>query len=90
MDCAYEDYPPRPAREAAEERASLLLESGGKVGILVRNVSAGGFMAECRRSMQIGSRIAIAWPGDEVRSAQVRWALPGRFGAAFVADEPKG
>jgi hypothetical protein len=80
---AYGYFQPRPPRHVAEEQAALLLGSSGEAPILVRNVSEGGFMAECERFMRIGSRITIAWPGHGVRHAQIRWALPGRFGAAF-------
>jgi hypothetical protein len=80
---AHKIFPPRPPRDAADEKAALLIETGGQATILVRNVSAGGFMAESGRFVAIGSKIRIDWPGHGVRHAQVRWALPGRFGAAF-------
>lgn len=83
MRRAHKMFPPRPARKGSEEKASLLLQCGGEASIVVRNLSEGGFMAESGRFVGIGSRIAIAWPGGDIRHAQVRWALPGRFGAAF-------
>lgn len=83
MRRAHKIFPPRAPREAAEEKATLLLQDGGETPIVVRNVSEGGFMAETGRFVWIGSRVAVTWPGGGIRHAQVRWALPGRFGAAF-------
>jgi hypothetical protein len=80
---AHKIFPARPPREAADEKASLYLQDGGETPIVVRNVSDGGFMAETGRFVWIGSRIAVAWSDGGIRHAQVRWALPGRFGAAF-------
>ena len=76
-------FPPRAQREPAHEKAAILLHDGGETTIVVRNISEAGFMAETGRFVWIGSRIAVAWPDRGVRHAQVRWALPGRFGAAF-------
>jgi hypothetical protein len=75
----------------------VVLESGDEVSVTIRNVSAAGFMAEHQAFVRIGSQVALAWPGEGIRYAQVRWALPGRFGAIFedgkarqLAVEPLG
>ena len=83
MKRAHKIFPARPPREAVEEKATLVLQCGSEAAILVRNQSDGGFMAETGRFVWIGSQISVVWPGRGVRKAQVRWALPGRFGAAF-------
>ena len=83
MRRGFKIFPPRPPRETVEEKAILRLQCGNEAPILVRNRSEGGFMAETGRFVWIGSSISVDWPGCGVRQAQVRWALPGRFGAAF-------
>jgi hypothetical protein len=85
-------YPPRPPREPVEEEAALVLEDGALAQVLVRNVSAAGFGAECRHFVRIGSHVSLD-RGGRARRARVRWALRGRFGALFAdetssADQP--
>jgi hypothetical protein len=80
-------YPPRPPREAVDEEAGLVVEDGATAPILLRNVSADGFGAECRGFVRIGSHVALE-RGGRLRRAHVRWALRGRFGAVFAdADQ---
>lgn len=80
-------YPPRPPREPVEEEAALVLEDGAATAVLVRNVSAAGFGAECRQFVRIGSDVCLE-RGGRARRAKVRWALRGRFGARFAdADQ---
>jgi hypothetical protein len=76
-------YPPRPPREPVDEEAALVLEDGASAPILLRNLSAGGFGAECRGFVRIGSHVALERAG-RARRAKVRWALRGRFGAVFA------
>jgi hypothetical protein len=76
-------YPPRPPREPVEEEAALVLEDGATTPVLVRNVSADGFGAECRQFVRIGSQVSLE-RGGRARRAKVRWALRGRFGALFA------
>lgn len=77
-------YPPRPPREPVHEEAALVLEDGQVTAVVIRNVSAEGFGAECRGFVRIGSHVAIE-RGGRARRANVRWALRGRFGAAFAS-----
>ena len=85
-------YPPRPPREPVDEEAALVLEDGATTPVLVRNLSAAGFGAECRQFVRIGSHVSLE-RGGRARRAKVRWALRGRFGALFAdagpsADQP--
>jgi hypothetical protein len=80
-------YPPRAAREPVDEEAGLVMEDGATAPILLRNVSANGFGAECRGFVRIGSHVALE-QGGRLRRAHVRWALRARFGAVFAdADQ---
>ena len=80
-------YPPRPPREPVDEEAALVFEDGATGPVLLRNVSAEGFGAECRGFVRIGSHVALE-RGGRLRRAHVRWALRGHFGAVFAdADQ---
>jgi hypothetical protein len=68
------------------EKAALRLEDGASAPIVVRNVSPQGFGAECPGFVRIGSHVALEH-GGRVRRAHVRWALRGRFGAAFAEGD---
>ncbi|MDB5721648.1 MAG: hypothetical protein JWP15_2266 [Alphaproteobacteria bacterium] len=68
----------------------VVLESGDAIGVTIRNVSNDGFMAEHESFVRIGSQVSLGWPGEGLRHAQVRWALSGRFGAAFEDGKAAG
>jgi hypothetical protein len=51
---------------------------------MVRNVSTGGFMAECPEPIRIGSYVALDVPGLGPVHAQIRWQIGGRMGGMFL------
>lgn len=54
------------------------------VEIVVRDVSAAGFMAECAEPVTIGSYVSLDVPGIGPVQAQVRWQIGPRMGGMFL------
>ncbi len=78
-------YRPRRAeRLAVDGRAPLAAQNWYNVEVQVRNVSSGGFMAECRDPVLIGSYVSLDVPGIGPVHAQVRWQVGGRMGGMFL------
>lgn len=60
------------------------------LSIRVRNLSAGGLMAECERCFVRGERVAVELRGIGAVTGVVAWAGNGRMGIAFDrAVDPK-
>ncbi|HTG37709.1 PilZ domain-containing protein [Sphingomonas sp.] len=80
-------------REAS--RDSLLLAATLRVGgkethVRVRNLSAGGLMAEYPGSVELGQAVSIDVRGIGWVDGRVAWATDGRVGIAFSAPvDPK-
>ena len=79
-------------RERAEARDSMFLMAmmrrphGPEVPIKVRNLSAGGMMAECPMSFSKGEPIETDLRGIGPVTGRIAWAAGGRVGVAF--DRP--
>jgi hypothetical protein len=54
--------------------------------VLLTNFSDDGCRIEAQVNFRIGERLAIAIPRMGQVKAQVRWALPGKAGAKFLAE----
>ena len=54
------------------------------VEVLIRDVSATGFMAECGAPVRIGSYVSLDVPGIGAVHAQVRWQIGNRMGGMFL------
>jgi hypothetical protein len=74
------------------QRDSLLLAAQFRVGetdpvtVRVRNLSAGGLMAEYMIALASGTRVSIDVRGIGWVAGRVAWAAEGRIGISF--DEP--
>ena len=83
-----------PDSQRRDERDSLFLLAklkiegqGGDGGVVrVRNVSAGGLMADASDEFRPGTRVAILLDGIGSIAGTVAWAEAGRIGVAF--DHP--
>lgn len=71
-------------RRIIEERAAVRAPGLATFAVTVRNVSPGGFMAECPEMVRIGSHISLDVPGIGPVHAQVRWQLGSRMGGMFL------
>ena len=84
--------PDRPAlykdrisrRHAVAGKAALRQQNLYVVEVVVRDVSSGGFMAECGDPVAIGSYVSLDVPGIGPVHAQVRWQLGHRMGGMFL------
>ena len=59
---------------------------GTKSPVRLTNFSDDGCRIEAEVNFRIGERLAIAIPRMGQMKAQVRWALPGKAGAKFLAE----
>jgi hypothetical protein len=59
---------------------------GTKSPVRLTNFSDDGCRIEADLNFRIGERLAIAIPRMGQMKAQVRWALPGKAGARFLAE----
>ena len=59
---------------------------GTKSPVRLTNFSDDGCRIEAELNFRIGERLAIAIPRMGQMKAQVRWALPGKAGARFLAE----
>ncbi len=79
---------PRPCERRADERVAPILRvaklttSGGEQLIRVRNVSAGGLMAEAGHPVQVGDRVSVAFSSEKI-PASVVWVREGTIGLKF-------
>jgi hypothetical protein len=64
-------------------RARLLREDLPELDIILRNLSAAGFMAECMAPLEPGTRIVLAVPGVGYIPAEIRWNVSFRIGGLF-------
>jgi hypothetical protein len=72
------------ARERVDGASKLRGQARYSVEVIVRNVSTGGFMAECPEPIRIGSYVALDVPGLGPVHAQIRWQIGGRMGGMFL------
>ena len=72
--------------------AATLRKDGvpGEESVRVRNLSAGGMMADCKMVLTRGDRISLTLRGIGDVTGQVAWSGNGRFGVAFDQEiDPK-
>ncbi len=78
-----------PARQRSTARDSLLLSAQLRIAgepeatVRVRNLSAGGLMAEYAQPVDIGSAVEVDVRGVGWVGGRVAWAAEGRIGIAF-------
>jgi len=83
---------PERGLERGSARESMLLLSSlraeaepgaAPISIRVRNLSAGGLMAECNRRFARGERVEVELRGIGLVGGAVAWSRDGRVGIAF-------
>lgn len=78
-----------PARQRHDSRDSLFLVArlaiAGRPGeqVRVRNLSAGGLMAEYAAPVAVGTAVEVDLRGVGIVAGQIAWATDGRIGVAF-------
>ncbi len=78
-------------RDAMFVKAALhLARTGHSVDIVIRNVSAGGLLAESPQQLAIGDAVTVTLRQVGSVPGRVVWVQAGRFGMAFdVAIDPQ-
>jgi hypothetical protein len=70
--------------------ASLRRLGGADIPVKVRNLSAGGMMADCATSFSRDEAIEIELRGIGVVSGRIAWTTGGKIGVAFDREiDPK-
>lgn len=64
--------------------AAMRRADGQEITVKVRNLSAGGMMAECPVSLSRGETIAIDLRGIGTVAGTIAWTAGGRIGIAFA------
>ncbi|MES2753463.1 MAG: PilZ domain-containing protein [Pseudomonadota bacterium] len=82
-----------PADDAAHQRgevrdslflaAHLTVSGEATEQVRVRNLSAGGMMAEYAAPVEIGTKVAVELRGIGAIAGRIAWATDGRIGIAF-------
>lgn len=63
---------------------------GGQFDIVIRNLSAGGMLADSKVAFTVGENVAVEIARIGKIPGQVAWVQPGRFGVRFdVAVDPR-
>ncbi len=80
----------RSPRVATNYKTSLTDSDGGKVPVVVTDISREGCRLETDGSLQIGEMVEISVGRLGTYPAQIRWALGQEAGAVFLrpVDEP--
>ena len=82
---------PRPAERREDDRIAPMLRVAKLVGplgeqlIRVRNVSAGGLMAECSQPASVGDSVSVELSSQQI-PASVVWIREGTVGLKFDQD----
>jgi hypothetical protein len=82
---------PRPCERRSDERVAPMLRvaklssSNGEQLIRLRNVSAGGLMAECGQPVGVGEPVTVELSSQEIL-ASVVWVREGMIGLKFDQD----
>ena len=75
-------------RHEVFHRTSATVPDGGRITVVIVNVSGGGLMARCIDTLEVGDRIDILLPVLGSVKAQIRWSLGGRIGCQFNRPVP--
>ncbi len=71
------------ARDSLLLTAQIKIEGAAPIQVRVRNLSAGGMMAEYAAPIAIGTRLEGEVPGVGWVAGRIAWAAEGRVGVAF-------
>lgn len=73
-------------RQDVSLMAKILREGSPEIAVRIRNLSAGGFMAECLRPPPSGTKVVLSLPGAGYIPAEVRWNTSFRMGGLFEVE----
>lgn len=76
-------WPDRDEREPALLAGALVLSSGERVPVTIRDISNDGCQVESDELIPIGDMVTLELTGEMSTEASVRWAVLGRAGLQF-------
>jgi hypothetical protein len=76
--------PARPARITARIEAVLIDSDGGRLGVVVTDLSASGFGLETTETLVVGERIGLDVSRYGVFKGQIRWVRGLTAGGVFL------
>lgn len=74
----------RSVREPVEVETTMRALGYHGVDVVVRNISAHGFMAETVNDFAVGCYVRLKLPGVGTMLARIAWAEDGRIGGEFL------
>jgi len=79
---------PREERNAVEMAAQAFLRDGRMISVILTNSSGSGCEICSDETLRIGTKVTLKTVSGRQIDASVRWALPGRAGLRFAAEQP--
>lgn len=80
------DHAKRAPRIDVQRPAVLIDSDGRESGVLILDISSGGFRLQVEESLLIGEFVTLRVERGREFPAQVRWALGTEAGGVFLAD----
>jgi hypothetical protein len=69
------------------QRPAVLVDSDGReAGVLILDVSSGGFRLQVEEDLKIGEFVTLRVERGQEFPAQIRWALGNEAGGVFLAN----
>jgi PilZ domain len=80
------DFNKRAPRIDIRRRAVLVNSDGGEAGVVILDVSSGGFRLKVEELPRIGEMVTLRVDKSEDYPAQIRWALGDEAGGVFLTS----
>jgi hypothetical protein len=78
------DFSKRAPRIDIRRTAVLVNSDGGEAGVVILDVSSGGFRLKVEELPRIGEMVTLRVDKSEEYPAQIRWALGDEVGGVFL------
>jgi hypothetical protein len=78
------DFSKRAPRIDIRRTAVLVNSDGGEAGVVILDVSSGGFRLKVEELPRIGEMVTLRVDKSEEYPAQIRWALGDEAGGVFL------
>jgi hypothetical protein len=78
------DFSKRAPRVDVRRTAVLVDSDGGEAGVVILDVSSGGFRLKVEELPRIGEMVTLRVDKSEEYAAQIRWALGDEAGGVFL------
>ena len=76
--------PDRPARVTTAIAATLIDSDGGRLEVVVTDISSGGFGLETTEELHVGECVQLEVPKYGAFAARIRWVRGATAGGVFL------